>query len=77
MAASVISGTFVQPTEVTAEIKVTIETDKNVVEHVWRLLDDDGNVIVNDPYSVVRSSKTWSAEDIASEALVMFSYRAL
>ena len=45
VAASVISGTFVQPTEVTAEIKVTIETDKNVVEHVWRLLDDDGNVI--------------------------------
>ena len=45
MAASVISGTFVKPTEVTAEIKVTIETDKNIVEHVWRLLDEDGNVI--------------------------------
>lgn len=45
VAPSVISGTFAQPSEASAEIKVTIETDKNIVEHVWRLLDEDGNVV--------------------------------
>ena len=45
VAPSVITGTFAQPSEASAEIKVTIETDKNIVEHVWRLLDEDGNVV--------------------------------
>ena len=44
VAPSVITGTFAQPSEASAEIKVTIETDKNIVEHVWRILDEDGNV---------------------------------
>lgn len=43
--ASVISGTFALPAEASAEIRVTIETDKNFVEHVWRILDEDGNVV--------------------------------
>ena len=37
-------------------------------------LTDDGQVIVNDPYSVVRSSQTWDAEFIASETMAMFVY---
>ena len=37
-------------------------------------LDADGKVIVNDPYSVVRSSQTWDADFIANEAIAMFVY---
>ena len=45
VAASVISGTFAKPSEVSAKINVIIETDKNIVEHLWRILDEDGNVV--------------------------------
>lgn len=37
-------------------------------------LADNGQVIVNDPYSVVRSSQTWDADFIASESIAMFVY---
>ena len=37
-------------------------------------LDKDGKVIVNDPYSVVRSSQTWDADFIANETMAMFVY---
>ena len=37
-------------------------------------LADDGQVIINDPYSVARSSVTWDAEFIASESIAMFVY---
>ena len=37
-------------------------------------LADDGQVIVNDPYSVVRSSQTWDADFIAAETMAMFVY---
>lgn len=37
-------------------------------------LDKDGKVIVNDPYSVVRSSQTWDADFIAAESIAMFVY---
>ena len=37
-------------------------------------LTDDGKVIVNDPYSVVRSSQTWDADFIATESMAMYSY---
>ena len=37
-------------------------------------LTDDGQVIVNDPYSVARSSQTWDAEFIAGETMAMFVY---
>lgn len=37
-------------------------------------LTDDGQVIVNDPYSVVRSSQTWDADFIAAETMAMFVY---
>lgn len=37
-------------------------------------LTDDGKVIINDPYSVVRSSQTWDADFIATESIAMFSY---
>lgn len=36
-------------------------------------LDENGDVIVNDPYSVVRSSQTWDADFIASEAMALFA----
>lgn len=39
-------------------------------------LTDDGQVIVNDPYSVVRSSQTWDADFIAAETMAMFVYSA-
>ncbi len=37
-------------------------------------LTDDGQVIVNDPYSVVRSSQTWDTDFIATETMAMFVY---
>ncbi len=37
-------------------------------------LTDDGQVIVNDPYSVVRSSQTWDPEFIANETMAMYVY---
>lgn len=37
-------------------------------------LTDDGQVIVNDPYSVVRSSQTWDPEFIAAESVAMFVF---
>ena len=37
-------------------------------------LDNDGKVIVNDPYSVERSSQTWDADFIAAETMAMFVY---
>lgn len=37
-------------------------------------LDKDGKVIMNDPYSIVRSSQTWDADFLASEAPVMYLY---
>ena len=37
-------------------------------------LTDDGQVIINDPYSVVRSSATWDADFIAGETIAMFVF---
>ena len=37
-------------------------------------LDGDGNVIVNDPYSVVRSSQTWEPSFIAGEAIGLYVF---
>ena len=37
-------------------------------------LTSDGQVIVNDPYSVIRSSQTWDPEFIATETMAMFVY---
>lgn len=37
-------------------------------------LTDDGQVIINDPYSVERSSQTWDADFIAGESIAMWSY---
>lgn len=35
---------------------------------------DNGQIIVNDPYSATRSSRTWDPEVIASESLSLFAY---
>lgn len=37
-------------------------------------LTDDGQVIINDPYSVVRSGQMWDADFIAGESRVMYAY---
>lgn len=37
-------------------------------------LDDDGKVIVNDPYSYERSTKTWDADFIANESMALFLF---
>lgn len=37
-------------------------------------LDGDDQVIVNDPYSVARSSQTWDIDFIASETMAMFVF---
>ena len=37
-------------------------------------LDDSGKVIVNDPYSSVRSAKTWSADTLANQAIAMYAF---
>lgn len=37
----------------------------------------DGKVILNDPYSVERSSKLWDPEFIASESKALFAYSAV
>ena len=37
-------------------------------------LTDDGKVIVNDPYSVVRSSTVWEADFIASESMALYVF---
>lgn len=37
-------------------------------------LDDNGKVILNDPFSVVRSSQTWDASFLASEARLIYVY---
>ena len=37
-------------------------------------LDTNGRVIINDPYSVVRSAKTWNLELVASESLVLYAF---
>ena len=37
---------------------------------------DNWNVIVNDPYSVERSSRTWDPETIADESITLFAYSA-
>ena len=37
-------------------------------------LADNGEVILNDPYSYERSSVTWPAETIAQEATIYYSY---
>lgn len=37
-------------------------------------LDTDGKVIINDPYSVVRSSQTWEPSFLAQQGLTMFVY---
>ena len=39
-------------------------------------LTDDGQVILNDPYSYERSSQTWPAETIANEATIFYAYSA-
>ena len=39
-------------------------------------ITDDGKVILNDPYSVERSSKLWDAELIAAEAKALYAYSA-
>lgn len=39
-------------------------------------LDEDGKVILNDPYSAERSNVTWDAETIASESIAMFAFDA-
>ena len=37
-------------------------------------LADDGTAIVNDPYSVVRSSQTWDLDTIASQSYICYGY---
>ncbi len=37
-------------------------------------LTSDGQVIINDPYSVERSSQTWDPELLASESYTMYAY---
>ena len=37
-------------------------------------LDENGQVIVNDPYSVLRSSQTWDADFIASESMSIYIF---
>jgi hypothetical protein len=39
-------------------------------------LADDGKVIINDPYSVVRSSQTWDADTIANESIALYAFSA-
>lgn len=39
-------------------------------------LADDGTVKVNDPYSSVRSAKTWDPERIANQSIGMYAFRA-
>lgn len=39
-------------------------------------LADNGEVILNDPYSYERSSRTWPAETIAEEATIFYVYSA-
>ena len=37
-------------------------------------LTSDGKIIINDPYSVERSSQTWDADLLTSQAYVMYGY---
>lgn len=37
-------------------------------------VDSDGKIIINDPYSQVRSMQTWDAELIASESRALYAY---
>ena len=37
-------------------------------------LDENGKVIVNDPYSTVRSDKVWSVDTIAGQAISMYAF---
>lgn len=39
-------------------------------------LAEDGTVKVNDPYSSVRSAKTWDPERIANQSIGMYAFRA-
>lgn len=39
-------------------------------------LNADGTVNINDPYSSVRSEKTWSIDDIVSQATAFYAYTA-
>ena len=39
-------------------------------------LDDDGKVIVNDPYSAERSSKTWDVGTLVDQAKAIYAYSA-
>jgi hypothetical protein len=36
-----------------------------------------GKVVVNDPYSVERSSQLWDPELIASEAIVLYAFSTI
>lgn len=42
---SEISGTFSAPAAATSDVRVTIQTDANTDENIWRILDEDGNVV--------------------------------
>lgn len=46
VAASEVSGTFTQPANATPEIRVTIQTDENTDENLWRILDSEGNEVM-------------------------------
>lgn len=37
-------------------------------------VDENGKVIVNDPYSSVKSAKAWSADKIASQSIGMYAF---
>lgn len=37
---------------------------------------ENGEIILNDPYSYERSSRTWPAETIANEAMIFYAYSA-
>ncbi len=39
-------------------------------------LDDDGKVIVNDPYSAERSNKTWDVSTLVDQAKAIYAYSA-
>ena len=38
-------------------------------------VDTDGKIIINDPYSEVRSTQTWDADLIIGETIAFFAFK--
>ena len=40
-------------------------------------LADDGSLVINDPYSSVRSSTTWDIDQVVNQTMGLYAYWAL